>query len=257
MKKLRISFLHLVPIVGNINHNRQLVESAVEVAADNGSDWAVTPELAIPGYLFVNLIGTDWILPQPDEWMTGFCQLVRRHQLTVFLSHPERDLKTARLFNTVFVINSNGDIVGRHRKIKTLGGAETWSSPGSEVAPVECDSIQVGILICSDGYNNEVSQILKEKGAQVLVSSVSWGPGLCGPNGEWQQRSLDTGLPLMVCNRSGVETDDLDFRLAESVVVHHGKTLLTGSSDRSVVLTFNWDLDTMTPLSSKYDRAYI
>jgi hypothetical protein len=43
MKKLRIAFLHLAPIVGNIDHNRGLVESAVKVAAVEGAQWAITP----------------------------------------------------------------------------------------------------------------------------------------------------------------------------------------------------------------------
>ena len=257
MRKLRIAFLHLAPVTSDIDHNRRLVESAVKVAATKGADWAITPELCIPGYLFMGQIGTDWILPQPDEWMRGFCQLVRGHRLTVFLSHPERDPETGKLYNTVFVISPEGEIVGRHRKIRALGGAEAWSSPGWEIAPVDCDSVKVGVLVCADGYKNEVAQELKDKGAQLLVSSVSWGPGQCGPAGEWEQRTLDTGLPIMVCNRSGVEKEELDYRLAESVVIYNGSKLLAGASDRSVVLSFDWDLDTMTPLSKEYDRAYL
>ena len=104
MNQLRVSFLHLSPILGDIDHNRGLVESALAIAADQGANWAITPELCISGYLFAKQIGTDWILPQPDPWMQRFCQLVKQHQMTVFLSHPEREQETDRLFNTVFVI---------------------------------------------------------------------------------------------------------------------------------------------------------
>ncbi len=256
MKKLRIAFLHLAPIVGDIDHNRGLVESAVKVAATEGAQWAITPELCIPGYLFMGQIGTEWILPQPDAWMQGFCQLVKHHRLTVFLSHPERDPGTDKLYNTVFVISPQGEIIGKHRKIKALRGPEAWSSPGSEINPVDCNGIKVGMLICADAYRNEIAQELKDKGAQVLVSPAAWGPGGCAPAGEWEQRTLDTGLPIMVCNRSGKERDDLDCRGAESVVATNGVRLLSGFSDRSVVLTFDWDLDTMTLLSEGYHRAY-
>ena len=257
MRKLRVSFLHLAPVTSDIEHNRRLVERAVNVAADDGADWAITPELCISGYLFMKQIGTDWITPQPDHWMENFCRLVKKRNLSVFLSHPERDPGTDKLYNTVFVINQQGRIVGKHSKIKALGGAESWSTAGTKIGPVECDRVQTGILICADAYKNEVAQALKDSGAELLISPVSWGPGRCGPDGEWEQRSLDTGLPIMVCNRTGEEPEELDYRMAESVVAKNGKRLLSATSDRSVVLSFDWDMDAMELLSQDFERTYL
>ena len=257
MKNLRISFLHVAPITCDIQHNRTLVERGVKAAAKAGANWAITPELCISGYQFMDRIGTDWILPQPDNWMQSFCQLVKGRRLTVFLSHPERDPETDKLYNTVFVINSQGTIIGKHRKVRTLRGPEAWSSPGEEISPIECDGVKVGILICADAYRNEVAQALKDKGAQVLVSPVAWGPGRCGPDGEWEQRTADTGLPIMVCNRSGVEQDELDYRLAASVVAQNGKRLLAATSDRSVLFSFDWNMDSMKLLSADYHKVYL
>jgi N-carbamoylputrescine amidase len=255
MKNLRISLLHLAPVLGDVENNRRLVESAVKVAADLGSDWAVTPELCIPGYLFADKIGTDWILPQPDPWMDDFCRLVKQLSMTVFLAHPERDAESGDMFNTVFVIDRTGRITGHHRKVKTLRGPEAWSSPGSRCDPIECDGVRVGVLVCADCYKNDVPQLLKDNGAEILVSPASWGPGGCGPDGEWEQRSEDTGLPLIVCNRSGIERADLDFREAESVVAQHGKRLLGATSPTSVALTFDWDLETMSLVSEDFLRT--
>ena len=257
MNRLRISLLHVAPALNQISQNRVLLETAVKAAAEEGAQWAITPELWVSGYLFERHIGTDWILPQPDPWMRSFCGLVKALEITVFLSHPERDLESGKLYNSVFVINRQGKIAGKHRKIKALHGAEAWSSPGWEIEPVDADGINAGILVCSDGYKNEVAQVLKEKGAQVLVSPAAWGPGECGPDGEWEQRTLDTGLPMMVCNRSGGEGDDLDYSLAESVVAQGGEKLLAATSERSVVLSFDWDMDNMRLLSPEFSRVYI
>ena len=183
--------LHLAPVTSDIKHNRKLVESAVQVAANEGADWAITPELCIPGYLFMRDIGVDWILPQPDEWMTGFCQFVKGLGLSVFLSHPELDTSNGNMYNTVFVIDQDGQIIGKHRKIKALRGAEAWSTGGTDISPVECDNVNAGILICADGYKNEVAEDLKDGGAEILVSPVAWGTRhLAGPmengsNGRW------------------------------------------------------------------------
>ena len=63
-------------------------------------------------------------------------------------------------------------------------------------------------------------------------------------------------MPMMVCNRSGGEGDDLDYSLAESVVAHGGETLLLATSKRSVVLSFDWDMVNMKLLSSEFSKTY-
>ncbi len=257
MKKVRIALLHLAPITSHIEHNRELVEKGTRAAAEAGANWVVTPELCIPGYMFMKQIGTDWILPQPDPWMTAYCCLVRQLGLTVFLSHPEREPATDRLFNTAFVIGRDGTIVGKHSKVKALRGAEGWSTGGSVIEPVECDGVKVGILVCADAYRNEVAGELKDKGAEIYVSPVSWGPGQCAPDGEWEQRSLDNDLPIIVCNRSGQEDEELDYRRAESVVAKDGKRLLEATSEVSVALLFDWDLEAMECLSEEFHRIYL
>ncbi len=257
MKRIRVGLLHLAPKTSDIAGNRALVERGTRVAAEAGASWIVTPELCIPGYMFMKQIGTDWILSQPDHWMQSYCQLVKQLGVMAFLSHPERDPNTDQLFNTSFVINPVGQIIGKHSKIKALRGAEGWSTAGTEIQPIECDDVKVGILICADAYKNEVAKALKDRGAQIYVSPVSWGPGQCAPDGEWEQRSADNGVPIIVCNRSGQEDEELDYRKAESVVAKDGKRLLEATSDRSVVLTFDWDLEGMSCLSDDFSRIYL
>ena len=156
----------------------------------------------------------------------------------------------------MFVISPKGEIIGKHSKVKALRGPEGWSTPGQQIDPIAIDGISVGVLVCADAYKNEVAQELKDKGAQILVSPAAWGPGSCAPDGEWEQRTIDTDIPIIVCNRSGIEDEELDYRRAESVVAKDGKRLLDGISERSVILSFDWDLDSMTSLSSEFVRVY-
>ena len=58
-----------------------------------------------------------------------------------------------------------------------------------------------------------------------------------------QQRSIEIGLPLFVCNRTGVERD-FDMRQAESVVVSKGKKLLAHTAENSSVVVLEWSLNT-------------
>ncbi len=256
MAGLRLSLLHLAPVTGAVTGNRRLIERGVAQAAAGGADWILTPELAVCGYEFREVIGTAWIAPQPDAWMAAFCVLVKTLRVTVFLSHPERDAANGKLYNSVFVISRGGEIVGRHRKIHVLTGSEGWSSPGQDAAPIQCDGLRVGVLVCADAFSSSMAGSLKAAGARLLVSAAAWGPGLHEPNGEWEQRSLETGLPLIVCNRTGRDRS-LSFTGAPSVVVQGGRRVLSGSPERSTVLTCDWNLATLELLSEDYRVATV
>lgn len=252
---LRVALAHLAPIPGDLTHNRQLVETAIIIAARTGAHWIVTPELIIPGYTFADRIGTEWILPQPDQWMTNLGQLAARLRVTVFLSHPEQDYRSQKFYNSVFVIPPDGTIAAPHRKINTLRvGSESWSSPGDQAVPVPAQPVgKVGILICADAFSPGIAGSLKAQGARMLVSSAAWAPGLHGPNGEWERCTKDTGLPLLVCNRTGPDRT-LDFTRAESVVVKDGQRLLSLSSTRSTLFILDWNLQIQNLATPQYTR---
>ena len=254
MKTGKIALLHLETVPGAIDRNRYLIVEAIRHAAVTGAQWIVTPELAVCGLQFAHVVGSDWIQSQPDPWMQQVCKLVRTLKRTVFLGCPEREGR--RFYNSVFVIGPTGEILGQHRKINVVSDSLSWSSPGDRVEPIECDGIKVGVLICSDVYTSNIARALKFEGAQMLISPASWGPGIHGPNGEWEQRSHETGLPLIVCNRTGAEKT-LDFGKAPSLVVKNGDRLLSHTSDRSAVLTFDWDFFNMVPSSPHFRADYI
>ena len=90
----------------------------------------------------------------------------------------------------------------------------------------------------------------------MLVSSAAWGPGVHGPNGEWERCTKDTGLPLFVCNRTGADRT-LDFRKAETVVAQKGQRLLSLCSERSAIFLIDWDLKAGTLAGSDYQRILL
>jgi 5-aminopentanamidase len=237
---LRIGMLHLAPRLGDLEYNRRLVEKTVATAAAQGAEWIVTPELGLCGYQFASCIGTDWIVPHPDPWLVRFCQVVAAAHITVFLSHPERDRHTDKLYNTVFVIGPDGTCLGTHRKVNVVPGAEAWASPGHTAVPVFVPPLRVGLLVCSDACTPGIARRLQAEGAEILISPAAWPPRPHGPEGAWEQRSRETGLPLFVCNRTGSDRT-LSFLEAESVVVKAGERLLTFSAPHSTVLLVDWD----------------
>ncbi|WP_445492633.1 carbon-nitrogen hydrolase family protein [Niallia sp. 03133] len=253
MKKIKIALLHVLPITGNIEHNQLLIERAVKLAAKKKADWIVTPELAVSGLQFSRKIGTDWISKQPDEWMTNFIELVKSSNANVFLGCPEKSPNQKEFYNSVFVINQKGRLIGKQRKLTIV---DEWSTAGEVLEPIDMGNVKAGIVICADAYTKNIAAALAANGAEILVAPSSWGPGLHGPNGEWEQRSKETGLPMFVCNRTG-EDETVAFWEAESLVIKNGKRLLTHKSRQSAILTFEWNLETMELDSDEWEVEYM
>jgi predicted amidohydrolase len=191
-------------------------------------------ELVVPGYRFEPLIGTNWIEQQPDRWMRRLARLSSDLGVASFVSHPERETLTGNLFNSLFAIGRNGQMLGRQRKLKPTPGSEEWSSAGEPGHPIQVDGITIGLLVCADAYQPPPALRLRDSGAQLLVSAAAWWPGEWGPKGEWEARTLDTGLSMIVCNRTGRD-HDMQLSGSESVVVDRGQKLLTLRAPESTV----------------------
>lgn len=254
--KHRIAFLHLEPHPGDLKYNRGMIEKAILKAADEGAGWVITPETCVSGYFFNEVIGTDWIEPQPDAWMKHLLETAEQRRLNIFLSHPERENKNGKLFNSLFVLGADGRIKGVHRKIEVHPGPEEdWSTPGRKLEPVNVDGIKAGLLICADIlYSNNVA-VLRDKGVQLLICSMAWGQKY-GPGDLWEKRAAEAGIPVMVCNRTGREKM-VDWTKGDSIVAKNGKRLLVKAVEKSAILLFDWDMDSMSPLSREFSVLYL
>lgn len=247
----RIAFLHLEYLAGKVEKNRQLIEKGIAKAIGVGAHWIITPECAVSGYFFLEEIGADWISPQPDCWMEKMLDLAKAKNLTLFLGCPEKDPQTNLLYNSLFVLGSEGKILARHRKHRVVGRAEAWATAGSDLQPFQCDPVKVGLLICADSWHADKVEELKSKGAELLIVSAAWPPGPCGPGDCWEKRTGESGLPLWLCNQTGSQSP-LDFTQADSVIAAGGKRLLEKSLSESGILIFDWDMESMSLLSEDF-----
>lgn len=240
--------LHLELEYADLEHNLALIKTGIELAAAHRADWVITPELALTGYRFDLKLGVSWIEQGPDRYVQAIQTLARENQLVIFLSHLE-GIDDQR-YNTLFVIDRNGDIIGRHNKINTIPVAEDWSTAGLEALPTMVDGYRVGLLICADVWPAEHVESLRKQGADLILSSASWAPGQYGPGDVWERRSRESGLPILVNNRTGLERE-FDLTASQSVVSIAGERVYTHSSDTSALVLLDWNVNTKALNSSR------
>lgn len=242
---VRIALVHFNARPGEVAHNRIRIEEAIGEAAARKADWILTPELAETGYGFVQKIGTDWIENFPNDWVRRLSGIALHKRVTLFIGLAEKDSTTGKLHNSVAVIGQDGVIHGTYRKHRVVNGpAERWATPGQENNLFIVDGIPVGLLICADSYKADVSSRHKLQGARILLSPANWPQvGHMGPNGYWEARTQETGLPLIVNNRTGKEPD-LDFSSGESTLVMSGRRIVKFSSKDTKIFYLDWDVKT-------------
>jgi predicted amidohydrolase len=240
----RIDIAHMNPLLACLEDNRRQVEEALDVAIKERADWLITPELCLSGYYFEEKIGTDWITVQPDSWAQKLFKRAGANGVTVFLSCAERDAKDGKCYNAVLVASPKDVEIKRHRKIAIQKVSEEWSSKGSEIDPIDCGGVKVGILICADTWPDSIARQMKEKGARLFISPAAWPPEPCSPDGCWEKRSAENEVPLWVCNRTGHEAK-LDFRKGETVLIKNGSKILVRQTEKAELLLFDWDMSKM------------
>lgn len=238
---LRIALLHMDSVPGDIAGNRARIEAGIAEAIAHGADWVMTPELAETGYNFARRIGTNWIEPFPSAWIATLAAIARDNRVALFVGFAERDPQSGTLHNSVAVIDRVGTIQGAYRKQRPVGSVESWATPGTGSPPFAVDGIPVGVLICADTWKPEPAADYRRQGAAILLTPANWPPveGM-GPGDVWEKRSAETGLPLIVNNRTGREPE-LDFTAGESVVATGGERRFAFSTATPKIFYIDWD----------------
>ena len=252
-QSIRISMLHAAPRYDSVQHNIEMLEALCLRALQSEPDLIVMPELAISGYEFFREIGSEWILDVIPETIDRFARLAQKHGVALILGSPRYSQKTNQYHNAAIFIDEQGQMAGEFYKINVVyPGSESWASPGSEIRTVAWNGQKIGLLICSDAYTEDISAELAQQGADVLISLAAWAPGFHAPSGEWEQRSRETGLCVLVCNRTGQEKK-LDFTGGSSVVVAGGRRLVEYSDKQPAVLSIEVTSSDWFPLGEQFE----
>ncbi len=110
-------------------------------------------------------------LPEPlpgGPLFRQFAARARQHQ--IYVAYTQRECDGNRIFNTGVLIDRQGELVGKYRKMHLAPGEQNDVLPGDMGYPVfECDFGRVAIGICMDIHYPEMWRIYALKGADVLL----------------------------------------------------------------------------------------
>ena len=156
----------------------------IKQAAKNNADMCTFPEYMM---FYTPKTQTARQVAQEAETITGefvsaVCDSARKNSIASVGTMYEKSRKKDRVYDTSFIVNKNGKVIGKYRKIHlydALGFKESSKmSPGSLIPmPTKTSVGKLGMMICYDLRFPEMSRALASAGTEILVAPSAWVNG--------------------------------------------------------------------------------
>jgi NAD+ synthase (glutamine-hydrolysing) len=182
---MKIALLQINPTVGDLTGNSWLIASAALEAQQQGADLAVTPELALAGYLPRDLLLSDGFVSRCWDALAALATtLASGPAVLVGLPEPNASDEGRPLFNTA-VLLQKGTIGQRFRKsllpTYDVFDEDRYFEPFRGPEILEICNRRLGISICEDVWNDrdfwkrrryhfDPVQELAKNGAQAIIN---------------------------------------------------------------------------------------
>jgi NAD+ synthase (glutamine-hydrolysing) len=155
---VKIALLQINPLVGDLAGNARLIAEAASEAGRQGADLAVTPELALVGYLPRDLLlSGGFVADSWDAAATLARDLANQPPVLVGLPEPNPSDAGRPLFNTA-VLLCQGRVGPRFRKsllpTYDVFDEDRYFEPYHGAQILELGGRRLGISICEDVWND-------------------------------------------------------------------------------------------------------
>lgn len=167
MPSVRVAMCQTVCLDGDRKGNLARAEQAVAEAAKGRAEIVCLPEMAIYGW--VNPDAHERAHPIPGADSDRLCELAVKYGLFLCAGLAEKNGK--HLHDSAVLIDPQGQILARHRKINILAGLMTPAyTPGRDITVAETKFGRVGLLICADTHSADILASMAElRPALVIV----------------------------------------------------------------------------------------
>ena len=221
MRELRVGFLQQHNTADTKDNILRLGEGITDLAK-RGAQLIVLQELHNTLYFCqtedVDLFDLAETIPGPSTKL--YCELAKKCGVVIVASLFEK--RAPGLYhNTAVVIESNGEIVGKYRKMHIPDDPAYYEkfyfTPGDlGFHPIQTSVGKLGVLVCWDQWYPEAARLMAMQGAEMLIYPTAIGyADNDTPEEQQRQRmawqtvmrghAVANGLPVIAVNRVGFE----------------------------------------------------
>jgi predicted amidohydrolase len=159
MAMVRVAMCQTICLDGDRKGNLTRAERAVAEAKAGKAEIVCLPETAIYGWVNPDAHERAHSIPGDDSDV--LCELAKQHSVFLCAGLAEKDGE--RLHDTALLIDPDGRILSKHRKINILTELMTPPyTPGRDVTITETRFGRIGLLICADTHSTDILASMTE-----------------------------------------------------------------------------------------------
>lgn len=152
--------------------NFERAEKLIAQAAEQKCDIVLLPETI--DFAWTHPDALKEAQQMPGKFSDVFCALAKKYNLWICVGLTEK--AESCNYNTSLLINRNGMIIGKHRKINLLTVEFPYYEVGSSLNVYDTEFGKIGLNICADNYFDSlhIGHALARMGAQLILAPSSW-----------------------------------------------------------------------------------
>lgn len=244
----------------NIEENISKAEKLVREAAAQGAQIILLQELFETPY-FCQKEKSDYYVYatelEHNKAVNHFKKIAKELQVVLPISFYEK--KNYARYNSLAVIDADGEVLGKYRKSHIPDGPgyeeKFYFNPGDTGFKVwNTRYAKIGVGVCWDQWYPEAARCMALMGAEILFYPTAIGSepqdSSIDSKDHWQTCMLGHAasnlIPVIASNRIGMETDEessINFYGSSFIAGPQGNKITEASRTDEEVLTAEFDLD--------------
>ncbi|NBW26964.1 MAG: carbon-nitrogen hydrolase family protein [Flavobacteriaceae bacterium] len=183
--KFKAATVQTSPIFLNAEKTIDKAITFIKEAAENGAQLIAFPEVFVSGYPYWNWImtpvqGSKWYeklyisaITADGSEVKRICSAAKEFNIHIVIGINEQGTSFGEIYNTNLIIDNNGNLIGKHRKlVPTWAEKLTWTSgDGSSLKVYKTKIGPIGTLACGENTNTLARFALLAQGELIHIAN--------------------------------------------------------------------------------------
>lgn len=238
--QMKMAAVQYTPPWGQPTIARQQLQGWVRLAAEEGANIIVCPEMAVSGYVFESETEIrPFCEPQDGPTFQMLAPIAQDFNCWIVCGFAEI-AEDGRLYNSALVIGPNGTLVACYRKILLYELDETWATPGHQRMLIQTEYGTMAPAICMDLNDNNLIYWLWDVRPDILAFCTNWLNQDSPIDSYWKLRTPYWSGWFIGANRCGEERGT-PFRGESAIISPEKRTVAQAQISEDGVLF--WDTE--------------
>lgn len=143
------------------------------IQAKSSFDLIVFPEMTLTGFSKKTSLAEPFDVNESPT-LKFFTKIAKDSKTSIIAGFIEQE--NEKVFNTLFFVNSSGEIVGKYRKIHLFSFAkeDKFYSAGNKPVIVDNQNLKIGLSICYDLRFPELFRVYAKSKVDLIINIANW-----------------------------------------------------------------------------------